>query len=43
MKKSCDLQPMARSGIATVEFCRDCQVFHVNLGRDLDSFHADRI
>lgn len=32
MKKSRDLQPMARSGVGTVEFCRDCQVLHVNLG-----------
>jgi hypothetical protein len=29
---TCSPEPLARGGVGSVEFCRDCQVLHVTLG-----------
>jgi hypothetical protein len=32
MTTACSPKPIARGGVGTVEFCRDCQVVHLSLG-----------
>jgi hypothetical protein len=32
MTNACSPKPIARGGVGTVEFCRDCQVVHLSLG-----------